>query len=123
MSSMRRTIARRLTEAKTTIPHFYVRRRVRADRLLALRTAVQGQRPSVNDYLVRACALALMEVPELNIQVHGNDLHRFGAADIAVAVATDQGPITPHGTRADERHVDEISPQMGEIGQASCRER
>src|SRR3546814_14673715 len=57
MSSMRRTIARRLTEAKTTIPHFYVRRRVRADRLLALRTAVQGQRPSVNDYLVRACAL------------------------------------------------------------------
>src|SRR3546814_17663439 len=99
MSSMRRTIARRLTEAKTTIPHFYVRRRVRADRLLALRTAVQGQRPSVNDYLVRACALALMEVPELNIQVHGNDIHRFGAADIAGAVATDTGlipPIAPH---------------------------
>src|SRR3546814_13827350 len=46
MSSMRRTIARRLTEAKTTIPHFYVRRRVRADRLLALRKAGQGQRPS-----------------------------------------------------------------------------
>src|SRR3546814_19217926 len=97
MSSMRRTIARRLTEAKTTIPHFYVRRRVRADRLLALRTAVQGQRTSVNDYLVRACALALLEVPELNIQVHGNDIHRFGEADIAVAVAPDK--------RAAERRV------------------
>ena len=117
MSSMRRTIARRLTEAKTTIPHFYVRRRVRADRLLALRTAVQGQRPSVNDYLVRACALALMEVPELNIQVHGNDIHRFGAADIAVAVATDKGLITPIVTRADERSVAEISQLMAGLAQ------
>src|SRR3546814_16848127 len=95
MSSMRRTIARRLTEAKTTIPHFYIRRRVRADRLLALRAAVQGQRPSVNDYLVRACALALMEVPQVNIQVHGNDIHRFDTAAIAVAVATEQGLVAP----------------------------
>lgn len=117
MSSMRRTIARRLTEAKTTIPHFYVRRRVRADRLLALRATVQGQRPSVNDYLVRACALALMEVPQVNIQVHGDDIHRFDTAEIAVAVATEKGLVTPIVTHADERSVADISAVMAGLAQ------
>lgn len=113
MSSMRRTIARRLTEAKQTIPHFYVRRRVRADRLLALRAAAAGeQRSSVNDYLIRACALALMEVPQLNIQVRGQDIHRFASADIAVAVATERGLVTPIVTRADDRSVAEIRGVM-----------
>lgn len=113
MSSMRRTIARRLTEAKQTIPHFYVRRRVRADRLLALRAAAAGeQRPSVNDYLIRACALALMEVPQLNIQVQGQDIHRFASADIAVAVATERGLVTPIVTRADDRSAAEIRGVM-----------
>ena len=117
MSSMRRTIARRLTEAKSTIPHFYVRRRVRADRLLALRAAVQGQRPSVNDYLIKACALALMEVPQVNIQVHGNEIHRFGSADIAVAVATEKGLVTPIVTAADDRSVADISTAMAALAQ------
>ncbi|MBB4632402.1 2-oxo acid dehydrogenase subunit E2 [Sphingosinicella soli] len=117
MSSMRRTIARRLTESKATIPHFYIRRRVRADRLLALRAAVQGQRPSVNDYLIRACALALMEVPQVNIQVHGNDIHRFESADIAVAVATEKGLVTPIVTRADERSIVDISAAMQALAQ------
>lgn len=117
MSSMRRTIARRLTEAKSTIPHFYVRRRVRADRLLALRSAVQGQRPSVNDYLIKACALALMEVPQVNIQVHGNDIHEFDGADIAVAVATEKGLVTPIVTGADNRSVADISAVMAGLAQ------
>ncbi len=117
MSSMRRTIARRLTEAKQQIPHFYVRRRVRADRLLALRAAVQGQRPSVNDYLIRACALALMEVPQVNIQVHGQDIHRFGSADIAVAVATERGLVTPIIQGADELSVAQISERMAGLAQ------
>lgn len=117
MTSMRRTIARRLTEAKQQIPHFYVRRRVRADRLLALRAAVQGQRPSVNDYLIRACALALMEVPQVNIQVHGQDIHRFGSADIAVAVATERGLVTPIVQAADELSVAQISERMAGLAQ------
>lgn len=117
MTSMRRTIARRLTEAKQQIPHFYVRRRVRADRLLALRAAVQGQRPSVNDYLIRACALALMEVPQVNIQVHGQDIHRFGSADIAVAVATERGLVTPIVQGADELSVAQISERMAGLAQ------
>jgi pyruvate dehydrogenase E2 component (dihydrolipoamide acetyltransferase) len=113
MSSMRRTIARRLTEAKQTIPHFYVRRRVRADRLLAMRTAFAGdQRPSVNDYLIRACALALMEVPQLNIQVHGQEIHRFASADIAVAVATERGLVTPIVAHADDLSVADIRNAM-----------
>ncbi|MFC0307646.1 dihydrolipoamide acetyltransferase family protein, partial [Rhizorhabdus histidinilytica] len=117
MSSMRRTIARRLTEAKQQIPHFYVRRRVRADRLLALRAAVQGQRPSVNDYLVKACALALMEVPQVNIQVHGQEIHRFADADVAVAVATEKGLVTPIVRAADRLSVAEISAAMAGLAQ------
>ncbi|KQX23335.1 MULTISPECIES: 2-oxo acid dehydrogenase subunit E2 [unclassified Sphingomonas] len=117
MSSMRRTIARRLTESKQQIPHFYVRRRVRADRLLALRAAVQGPRPSINDYLIRACALALVEVPEVNIQVHGQDIHRFGNADIAVAVATGKGLVTPIVRAADELSVARISEAMTGLAQ------
>ena len=115
MSSTRKTIARRLTEAKSSIPHFYLRRRVRADRLLALRAAVTGTRPSVNDYLVRACALALIEVPEVNIQVRGDDIHRFGSADIAVAVATGKGLITPIVRQAEQRSMADIAGVMRDL--------
>lgn len=118
MSSMRRTIARRLTEAKQQIPHFYVRRRVRADRLLAVRAALAGgERPSVNDYIVRACAIALMEVPALNIQVHGNDVHRFAGADIAVAVATEKGLVTPILFGADDLSLGDINARMKALAQ------
>lgn len=117
MSSMRRTIARRLTESKQTIPHFYLRRRVRADRLMKLRAAIEGPKPTINDYLVRACALALMEVPQVNIQVHGNAIHRFGQADIAVAVATERGLVTPIVTAADRRGVSDISKITAELAQ------
>lgn len=123
MSSMRRTIARRLTEAKQTIPHFYVRRRVRADRLLSVRKGLSGQKPSVNDYLVRACALALMEVPQVNIQVHGNEIHRFGQADIAIAVATDRGLVTPIIKAADRLSVSDIAGRMAELAQRARSNR
>jgi pyruvate dehydrogenase E2 component (dihydrolipoamide acetyltransferase) len=117
MSSMRRTIARRLTQSKQEIPHFYVRRRVRADRLLAHRAAATGEKPSVNDYLIRACALALLEVPAVNIQVHGNDIHRFGQADISVAVATDRGLVTPIVAGADELSLGQIASAMKGLAQ------
>ena len=108
MSPMRKAIARRLTEAKQTIPHFYLRRRVRADRLLAARDAA-GKKASVNDYILRAAALALREVPAVNIQVHGTDIHRLPNADIAVAVATDKGLLTPVLRAADRLSLDEIA--------------
>ena len=116
MSKMRKAIARRLTESKSSIPHFYVRRRVRADRLLKLRAAADP-RPSVNDYLIKACALALAKVPAVNIQVHGDEVHRFDSADIAVAVATDGGLITPIITGAGARSLRDISATMSELAE------
>jgi pyruvate dehydrogenase E2 component (dihydrolipoamide acetyltransferase) len=115
MSKMRKVIARRLSESKSTIPHFYVRRRVRADRLMALR-AKADPKPSINDYLIRACGLALAQVPAVNIQVHGDDIHRFASADIAVAVATDGGLITPVLPGADRKSPAEISNAMADLG-------
>lgn len=117
MSSMRRTIARRLTQSKQEIPHFYVRRRVRADRLLAHRAAISGEKPSINDYLIRACALALLEVPAVNIQVHGTEIHRFGQADVSVAVATDRGLVTPVVAGADALSLGQISGAMKGLAQ------
>lgn len=108
MSPMRKAIAKRLTESKQTIPHFYLRRRVRADRLLAAREAA-GKIVSVNDYIVRAAALALREVPTVNIQVHGTDIHMMPSADIAVAVATDKGLLTPVLRGADTKSLSEIA--------------
>jgi pyruvate dehydrogenase E2 component (dihydrolipoamide acetyltransferase) len=114
MSKIRKVIARRLSESKATIPHFYVRRRVRVDKLLALRAAA-NPKPSVNDYLIRACGLALAQVPVVNIQVHGDAIHRFSSADIAVAVATDNGLITPIVSDAGGRDLMGINAAMSDL--------
>ena len=114
MSPMRKAIARRLTESKQTIPHFYLRRRVRADRLLAARAA-GGKRGSVNDYLVRAVALALREVPAVNIQVHANEIHLLPNADIAIAVATEKGLLTPVLKRAETLSIEEIAAATADL--------
>lgn len=116
MSKIRKTIARRLTESKTTIPHFYVRRRVRVDKLMKLRAAA-SPKPSVNDYLIRACGLALAQVPAVNIQVHGDTIHRFASADIAVAVATDSGLITPIVTNAGARSLADIKAVTADLAE------
>ncbi len=116
MSAMRRTIAQRLSIAKQEIPHIYLRRRVRVDRLIKLRE-LAGKPGTINDYLIRACALALREVPAVNIQVHGNEIHRFAGADIAVAVATERGLITPIVKQADNLSVAEIARQIAALAQ------
>jgi len=103
-----------LTMAKSTIPHIYFRRRVRVDKLIALRGAADPK-PSLNDYLIRACALALKAVPALNIQVHGDDIHRFSSADIGVAVSTEGGLITPIVPGADQWSVAEINTIMADL--------
>ncbi len=116
MSKMRKAIAKRLSQSKSTIPHFYVRRRVRVDKLFALRAAA-NPKPSVNDYLIRACGLALAQVPVVNIQVHGDAIHRFSSADIAVAVATDNGLITPIVTDAGGRDLMDINAAMADLAE------
>jgi len=93
-SPMRKAIAQQLTLAKSTIPHFYLRIEANLDALISLREQ-RAPAPGLNAWLLRASALALMDVPELNIQVHGEEIHRFKHADIAVAVATERGLVAP----------------------------
>ncbi|HET8613630.1 MAG TPA: 2-oxo acid dehydrogenase subunit E2 [Sphingomonas sp.] len=112
MDKVRRVIARRLTEAKQTIPHFYLRAEARLDKLIELRriaNLVIGEKASLNDFIVRAAALALIEAPDCNVQVHGDAIHRFHTADIAVAVATDRGLVTPVVRGVDSLAVHELA--------------
>jgi pyruvate dehydrogenase E2 component (dihydrolipoamide acetyltransferase) len=97
-TGMRRAIARRLTESKSTVPHFYLVADLRVDKLLALRAEVNATpdvRVSVNDLLIKAIAAAYREVPEANVIWTDDALRRFDAVDIAVAVSTEKGLVTP----------------------------
>ena len=120
MSPMRKAIARQLSLSKATIPHFYLRAAVRVDALLALRNREKQaapDAPTLNDYFLRAAALALIEVPDVNIQVHDDVIHRFAHADISVAVATDKGLITPIVRAADTKSVAEIAMESRLLAQ------
>ncbi|MEV7992086.1 dihydrolipoamide acetyltransferase family protein [Streptomyces sp. NPDC086077] len=97
-SRMRGAIARRLTESKQNTPHFYLRAGARVDALLALRQQInagQGVRVSINDLLVKAIASAHVSVPAMNVQWNDTSVRHFSDVDIAVAVATDGGLLTP----------------------------
>ncbi len=122
MSGMRKAIAQRLTQSKTQIPHFYLRMQVRVDALVDMREAARrstGKAPSINDYLVRAVALALLDVPGVNIQVHGDDIHQFPHADIAVAVSTDSGLLTPIVFAAETKAVATLSSEVSTLAAAA----
>ncbi|MCQ9155705.1 pyruvate dehydrogenase complex dihydrolipoamide acetyltransferase [Acidomonas methanolica] len=124
LSSMRKVIARRLTEAKTTVPHFYVSIDVRLDALLALRAqlkvaaAADGSdvfRLSVNDMLIKAAALTLRRVPEVNVSFGGDTLIQHQDIDISMAVAIPDGLITPIIRRADRKSLREIGLESAEL--------
>lgn len=120
MSPMRKAIARSLSESKSTIPHYYLRQKVNMDALLELRAqakAAIGVAPSINDYIIRACALALIQHPDVNIQVKGDEIHHFARADISIAVATDKGLITPIVKGADSLSVLEISNEVTRLAE------
>ncbi len=97
-SAMRRAIATALTAAKRDVPHFYLTADILMDDLLALRAQLNGmagQKISVNDFIVRASALALGDVPDVNVQFTDAGMRRFSQANIAIAVAIDGGLVTP----------------------------
>jgi len=121
LSNMRKTIARRLTEAKQTIPHIYLTVDINIDKLLALRSELnaalepQGIKLSVNDLLIKALAKALIAVPKCNVSFAGDTLITYERADISVAVSIEGGLITPIIAGADSKTLSVISTEMKEL--------
>jgi pyruvate dehydrogenase E2 component (dihydrolipoamide acetyltransferase) len=121
LSNMRKTIARRLSESKQTVPHIYLTVDVNLDPLLKLRTELnkglesRGVKLSVNDMLVKAQAAALMEVPVCNVQFAGDSLIQFKRADISVAVSIPGGLITPVVTSADTKSLSAIATEIKDL--------
>lgn len=118
MDKIRKVVARRLTEAKSTIPHFYLRMSVRADALVELRKTanlVLGVKASLNDYLVRAAAVALSRHPDVNVQVHQDAIYHFPHADVSVAVASPMGLVTPIVRSADMMRIDQIAQKTRDL--------
>ncbi|MFM7403002.1 MAG: 2-oxo acid dehydrogenase subunit E2 [Erythrobacter sp.] len=118
LSGVRKVIARRLTESKQTVPHFYLTIDIRLDPLLELRSQLNkslepdGVKLSVNDLLIKALARALIRVPQCNVSYHGDTLRRYSRADVSVAVAAPSGLITPVITSADSKGLAAISTEM-----------
>jgi pyruvate dehydrogenase E2 component (dihydrolipoamide acetyltransferase) len=121
LSNMRKTIARRLTESKQQIPHIYLTLDVQLDALLKLRGELnaslesRGVKLSVNDMLIKALALALIEVPECNVSFAGDNLLTYSRADISVAVSIPGGLITPIVADANNKSLSKISAEMQDL--------
>ena len=121
LSNMRKTIARRLTESKQQIPHIYLTLDVQLDALLKLRSELnaslegRGVKLSVNDMLIKALALALIEVPECNVSFAGDTLIKYSRADISVAVSIPGGLITPIIADANTKSLSKISTEMSDL--------
>ncbi|MEM7057186.1 MAG: pyruvate dehydrogenase complex dihydrolipoamide acetyltransferase [Pseudomonadota bacterium] len=121
LDGMRKTIAARLTEAKQTIPHFYLRRDIELDALLAARKQInaagekQGIKVSVNDFVIKACAVALQRVPAANAVWAGDRILQMQASDVAVAVAIDGGLITPVILDAETKGLSALSTEMKDL--------
>jgi pyruvate dehydrogenase E2 component (dihydrolipoamide acetyltransferase) len=117
-TGMRRAIARRLTESKSTVPHFYVTADCKVDALLELRKSINESSPvkiSVNDIVVKAVASALMDVPESNVVWNAEAMHKYESADIAVAVTTDGGLLTPVIRGVEKRSLSNLSMEISEL--------
>lgn len=121
LSGMRKTIARRLTESKQQVPHIYLTVDIRLDKLLKLRGELNAGlesrkvKLSVNDLLIKALGVALVQVPECNVQFAGDQMLQFKRADISVAVSIPGGLITPIVTEADSKGVAAISTAMKDL--------
>ncbi|MCT2086914.1 2-oxo acid dehydrogenase subunit E2 [Microbacterium enclense] len=117
-TGMRRAIARRLTESKATVPHFYLQADCRVDALLALRAQIneaREQRISVNDLVVKAVAGSMRDVPEANAIWTPDATRRFSAADIAVAVSVPGGLLTPVVREADRLSIGELAATVRDL--------
>jgi pyruvate dehydrogenase E2 component (dihydrolipoamide acetyltransferase) len=121
LSNMRKTIARRLTESKQTVPHIYLTVDIRLDALLKLRAELnasleaRGIKLSVNDMLIKALGAALMAVPKCNVSFAGDNMLQYTRADISVAVSIPGGLITPIITDAGSKSISAVSTEMAAL--------
>lgn len=121
LDGMRKIIASRLTEAKQTIPHFYLRREIQLDALLKFRgdlnknLADKGIKLSVNDFIIKACANALQDVPDCNAIWAGDRILKLKPSDVAVAVAIEGGLFTPVLRDAESRTLSSLSSDMKDL--------
>ncbi|TMV90126.1 pyruvate dehydrogenase complex dihydrolipoamide acetyltransferase [Thioclava sp. BHET1] len=128
LNGMRKTIAARLTEAKQTIPHFYLRRSVKLDALMKFRSQLnkqlegRGVKLSVNDFIIKACALALQAVPDANAVWAGDKVFKLKPSDVAVAVAIEGGLFTPVLKDAESKSLSSLSSEMKDLA-ARARDR
>ena len=128
LDGMRKIIATRLTEAKQTIPHFYLRRDIRLDKLLRVRGEInkgleaRGVKTSVNDFIIKACALALQKVPTANAVWAGDRVLQMEASDISVAVAIEGGLFTPVLQDAEAKPLSQLAVEMKDLA-ARARNR
>ena len=128
LDGMRKIIATRLVQAKQTIPHFYLRRDIRIDDLLDLRAKLNTQlakrdiKLSVNDFIIKACALALQQVPTANAVWAGDRILQLVSSDVAVAVAIEGGLFTPVLKDADSKSLSALSAEIKDLA-ARARDR
>ena len=121
LDGMRKTIAARLTEAKQSVPHFYLRRDIELDALMAFRAQLnagleaRGVKLSVNDFIIKACALALQQVPAANAAWAGDRVLQFEKSDVAVAVAIEGGLFTPVLKDAETKTLSALSTEMKDL--------
>ena len=128
LDGMRKTIASRLTEAKQSVPHFYLRRDIQLDALMKFRSQLnkqlepRGVKLSVNDFIIKACALALQQVPDANAVWAGDRTLKFEKSDVAVAVAIEGGLFTPVLRDAEMKSLSALSAEMKDLA-GRARER
>ncbi|MEO9514609.1 MAG: pyruvate dehydrogenase complex dihydrolipoamide acetyltransferase [Paracoccaceae bacterium] len=121
LDGMRKTIAARLTEAKQSIPHFYLRRDIKLDALMAFRAQLNGQladrgiKLSVNDFIIKACANALQQIPDANAVWAGDRMFKLTPSDVAVAVAIEGGLFTPVLRDAHHKSLSALSAEMKDL--------
>ncbi len=126
LAPMRKAIANKLTASKQTVPHFYLKVRANISGLMDMRAdlneglAKRGVKLTVNDFIVKACALALADYPAANAAWNGDSMVMFGNVDMAVAVAIEGGLITPIVRNADQKSLVQIS---GEVKQLAAQAR
>jgi len=129
LDAMRGAIATRLSQSMQQLPHFYLTRSLPMDALMAYRASINealastGEKISLNDLLVRACGLALMDVPEVNVSFAGDAILRHHHADIGVAVALPEGLITPIVTACDEKPIRAIASEIKDLAARAAEKR